>query len=1134
MRRGLGQFQPINALGGRRDPPIEKRRESTGFATSLLPPPKRRRTDDVPSTSSPLSIASTSRSSKLPMSSDAAWPGSPDRSQRHGSASSFLTGDGLEPQIVVPSAGRRRGRRRRVKYSISDRPKRLTSPSIADSSSDPYHQDGQSNTEIIDDSDDDVEIQAQDESPVKEVPRPKLNTREPSRHSMELSIVLEPGLPKKPPFRSRMQSGEQSSRGSAISLLPPQGPSKRPIYDSRRFSESADELSEDHYSQLPLKRPTRSPNTLSVELLPSVLPLGAKRPAIRSSAGPLPMSVGTIIEAPVHVMAAFRHPLHFFQSDVTGQVPPMTMTIDPRDADTLAPADLTQRTRLPWLRISLDRARTVQYNMDSSSLCLEFPQTQNYHSSMGIRFSSTADARRVVTWILESPLLRGFRLEDAPLTRLDKKFDRGLADAKERKETIETRAKIDATFDDSVDNGGDATAGRAEISSPIYKPTSASSTPRASEGSLARVYRDGLASLRRTRNSLNFGSSSDLVSLDSKKKEPATPETPKAPDAPADSRLSRLRNRNSQASLRYLEDPKVERWTEQNPGWSAGWRIPLTYSRTTVDKDDVARLDEGEFLNDNIINFYLQFLQGTLKKSESSIAKRVYFHNTFFYEKLRPSRGNVISFEGVKRWTAKVDLFSYDYIVVPVNENAHWWVAIICNVPKILAAALPPTEDPDLPGDEPGDKPGDAVLADRVKPKPEAIDVDAARKPTSIAVDVDAVDSDVKFVSASATPMKDASASPLRLGGNNQHTPINVDGNESKLTNRGKAPMLINSIEIDEADTKTKPQSSASPDTKDTSRQVRDDGKADKDGSDNNNDDDDDDEVTEIKHDAIPANPQSSAPTPVKKPLRSGGRSSKKVFIPGGKKQDPKDPRIFTLDSLGSVHTASVDHLKQWLMAEIAERKGVKPLDPGRLGTTAKAIPEQENFCDCGLFLLLYIQEFIKDPDGFIEDIVLRRERQWDTSAPDMRKQLRDLILHMQREYQDAEEAAKKLKKQQQLKRAAPSADAPLPQAKQKDGGDTEMTEVCDTSSLVRSSSPIVESSVCPNEAASSQQRERSGPPPANIMSDVANVPRGSTSQKADGEVKAPESEESALSPAEAGFSSPFNNDSPHTFAQPT
>ena len=395
FQRGLGQFQPLNTLGGRRDTPTEKRHESTGFASSLLPPSKRRRTDDVPSTSSPLSLAS------------------PDRSVRHGSASSFLTGDGHEPQIVVASAGRRgRRRRRRLIFGTSDRPKRLTSPSIADSSSDFYHQDGQSNAEIVDDSDDDAESQARDESPVKEVPRPKANAREPSRHNMELSIVLEAGLPKRQPFRSRMQSGEQSSRGSAMSLLPPQGPSKRPLYDNRRFSESADELSEDHYSQQPLKRPARSFNTLSVEVLPSMLPLGAKRPAAGLSAGPLPMTVGTIIEAPVHVVAAFRHPSHVFQSGTANQVPPVTMTIDPRDPGTLTLADPTQHSRLPWLRIALDKARAVQYSSSSVSLCLEFPQTQHYHSSMGIRFASTADMRRVVTWILESPLLKGIRLEN--------------------------------------------------------------------------------------------------------------------------------------------------------------------------------------------------------------------------------------------------------------------------------------------------------------------------------------------------------------------------------------------------------------------------------------------------------------------------------------------------------------------------------------------------------------------------------------------------------------------------------------------------------------------------------------------------------------------------------------------------
>lgn len=32
----------------------------------------------------------------------------------------------------------------------------------------------------------------------------------------------------------------------------------------------------------------------------------------------------------------------------------------------------------------------------------------------------------------------------------------------------------------------------------------------------------------------------------------------------------------------------------------------------------------------------------------------------------------------VKSWTKKVDIFEKDYLVIPINERAHWFLAIVC------------------------------------------------------------------------------------------------------------------------------------------------------------------------------------------------------------------------------------------------------------------------------------------------------------------------------------------------------------------------------------------------------------------------------------------------------------------------
>ena len=49
----------------------------------------------------------------------------------------------------------------------------------------------------------------------------------------------------------------------------------------------------------------------------------------------------------------------------------------------------------------------------------------------------------------------------------------------------------------------------------------------------------------------------------------------------------------------------------------------------------------------------------------------MYIFNTFFYERLTTTakgrRG--INYEAVEKWTSKIDIFQYDFVVVPINER---------------------------------------------------------------------------------------------------------------------------------------------------------------------------------------------------------------------------------------------------------------------------------------------------------------------------------------------------------------------------------------------------------------------------------------------------------------------------------
>ena len=115
------------------------------------------------------------------------------------------------------------------------------------------------------------------------------------------------------------------------------------------------------------------------------------------------------------------------------------------------------------------------------------------------------------------------------------------------------------------------------------------------------------------------------------------------------------------------------------------WKIPLTWPltgarRTTVEAADIQRLDDGEFLNDNIILFSLRRLQEKHPELEST----VYVFNTFFYSAMSTKGGRkAFNYDAVRRWTKNVDIFSHPYVVVPINVNLHWFVVIICNLDKL-------------------------------------------------------------------------------------------------------------------------------------------------------------------------------------------------------------------------------------------------------------------------------------------------------------------------------------------------------------------------------------------------------------------------------------------------------------------
>lgn len=101
--------------------------------------------------------------------------------------------------------------------------------------------------------------------------------------------------------------------------------------------------------------------------------------------------------------------------------------------------------------------------------------------------------------------------------------------------------------------------------------------------------------------------------------------------------------------------------------------VVISKFNISITRNDLATLIGDSWLNDEVINFYMNLLMERSEQRADDGAPRVYAMNTFFIPKLL-SAGH----SGLKRWTRKVDIFTYDIIPVPVHVGrVHWCMAII-------------------------------------------------------------------------------------------------------------------------------------------------------------------------------------------------------------------------------------------------------------------------------------------------------------------------------------------------------------------------------------------------------------------------------------------------------------------------
>ncbi|KAI5953122.1 hypothetical protein KGF54_002493 [Candida jiufengensis] len=111
----------------------------------------------------------------------------------------------------------------------------------------------------------------------------------------------------------------------------------------------------------------------------------------------------------------------------------------------------------------------------------------------------------------------------------------------------------------------------------------------------------------------------------------------------------------------------------------------------TVTQEDFKSLHRNNWVNDVAIDFGLRYILEEGISKNIVKANEIYTFNSFFYSKLVSKdelKKPINYYENVKKWVSKIDLLSYPYVILPVNEEFHWYCCIIRNLPDLLGTDL--------------------------------------------------------------------------------------------------------------------------------------------------------------------------------------------------------------------------------------------------------------------------------------------------------------------------------------------------------------------------------------------------------------------------------------------------------------
>ncbi|KAJ3528935.1 hypothetical protein NM688_g7926 [Phlebia brevispora] len=476
---------------------------------------------------------------------------------------------------------------------------------------------------------------------------------------------------------------------------------------------------------------------------------------------------------------------------------------------------------------------------------------------------------------------------------------------------------------------------------------------------------------------------------------------------------------------------------------------PSGTGAVNLTRADIQRLEPGQYLNDNIIEFALKLWHNDFREKEPGLAEQVHIFNSFFYKKMHV-KSKEDGYKSVRKWTSKFDLFKKKYIIVPINEHMHWYLAIICNPEYILKP--PPPEPPKVVSQvqtrkrkrEEHGLPDDSVpgipSAASSPPVEERASSPRPRSGSEGAVEA------LLGTSATTQGNPTATTSPTATDSDNNIPDLQYPLSEAMdVDDPASIHSETRAMDVDEASTSGEPSTScrassplSDPPTENGDVYMMTTSTA-------NGDPIVIDDTEEPRSTAVPpsrfygsvkgkerARSEASANAEIEAQIRlelemehTSLDQEETVDAP------PESTYIFTFDSLGSKHPGAVTTLREYLKLEAKDKKGLDPAETSNAVGKTALVPGQPNYCDCGVYLIHFVQVFMKDPVRLSEIIMAKkpreyaskeREQDWEAdTVAGLRENLYDRIMELSAKWKDSRPSKGK-EKEVQLKDIADTA----------------------------------------------------------------------------------------------------------------